>query len=142
MLNTVIGLLLFVVFLFLSGLHLYWAAGGRWARQVVFPTKEDKTKAPMPGTGPTLVVAVGLLAISLFILRKTALVSWSIPGWLDHYGLWLIAGIFLLRAIGDFTYVGFFKRIKHTPFGKNDTTYYSPLSLGIGVLTLAMALNT
>ncbi|RZK64111.1 MAG: DUF3995 domain-containing protein, partial [Pedobacter sp.] len=65
-----------------------------------------------------------------------------LPIWLDRYGLWLIAGIFLLRSIGDFNYVGFFKKVKHTPFGKNDTMYYSPLSFGIGVLTLVMALST
>ncbi|WP_222439555.1 DUF3995 domain-containing protein [Spirosoma utsteinense] len=38
-------------------------------------------------------------------------------------------------------YVGFFKKIKHTPFGKNDTRYYSPLCLLIGVLTLVVVLN-
>ncbi|MBC3794246.1 DUF3995 domain-containing protein [Spirosoma utsteinense] len=100
--NQAIGLLLFVVFLFLSGLHFYWGFGGRWASQAVFPTKDEKTKAIRPGVGPTFVVAVGLLAIGLFILLKTVLIKWSLPVWLDHYGLWFIAALFLLRSIGDF----------------------------------------
>lgn len=95
----------------------------------------------MPGAGPTFVVAAGLFAIGLFMLLKTGLILVSIPLWLDHYGLWLIAGIFLLRSIGDFTYVGFFKTIKHTPFGKNDTQYYSPLCLAIALLTVALELT-
>jgi hypothetical protein len=45
-----------------------------------------------------------------------------------------------LRAIGDFNYVGFFKKIKHTKFGKNDTKYFSPLCLTIGVLTIILEL--
>ena len=41
-----------------------------------------------------------------------------------HYGLWIIASLFMLRAIGEFKYVGFFKKYKHIQFGKNDTRYY------------------
>lgn len=139
--NLLIGSLLFAIFLFLSVLHAYWGFGGRWASQAVFPTKDDQTAAAMPGAGPTFIVAVGLLAIGLFILRKTTHIGWPLPVWLDQYGLWFVTGLFLLRFIGDFTYVGVFKTIRHTPFGKNDTTYYSPLCLIIGILTLVMALN-
>lgn len=130
-----------MVFLLLSGIHMYWAAGGRWGSQAVFPTKTSETKAIMPGAGPTLVVAIGLLAMGLFVMLKTGLVTRSIPVWFDQYGLWIIAGIFLLRSIGDFTYVGFFKTIKHTPFGHNDTRYYSPLCLAVGLLTVALELT-
>ncbi|WP_281635816.1 DUF3995 domain-containing protein [Flavobacterium marginilacus] len=45
-----------------------------------------------------------------------------------------------MRAIGDFNYVGFFKKIKLAKFGKNDTKYFSPLCLIIGILTLILEL--
>jgi len=139
--NLLIGSLLFAIFLFLSVLHAYWGFGGRWASQAVFPTKDDQTAAVMPGAGPTFIVAIGLLAIGLFIIQKAARLGWPLPVWLDQYGLWLIAGLFLVRSIGDFRYVGFFKTIRYTAFGRNDTAYYSPLCLIIGILTLVVALN-
>ncbi len=38
------GILLTAIFLFLSGLHMYWAAGGRWGMSVVLPTVEGKAE--------------------------------------------------------------------------------------------------
>ncbi len=138
---TIISIVLFSIFIFLSAIHFYWGIGGRWGYQAVFPTKDDNIKPKMPGLLPTFIVAFGLLAFALFILQKGAFLNFQIPYWLDKYGLWIIAGIFILRAIGDCNYVGFFKKIKHTKFGQNDTKYYSPLSLTIGILTIIMVLN-
>jgi len=49
--------------------------------------------------------------------------------------VWLIAAVFALRAIGDFRYVGFFKRIRDTRFARLDTLAYSPLCAVLGVLS-------
>jgi hypothetical protein len=49
-------------------------------------------------------------------------------------GLWLVAGTFLLRAIGDFHYVGFFKRQRESRFAKLDTLVYSPICLLLACL--------
>jgi len=57
-----------------------------------------------------------------------------LPNWLSHYGLWAITTIFLIRAIGEFKYIGFFKKIKTTTFGQMDTKFYSPLCLIISFL--------
>jgi len=94
-----------------------------------------------PTVVSTLIVAFGLLGFGFFILIVTKLITFSIPQWLTTYGLWIIAGIFILRAIGDFNYVGFFKKIKHTKFGKSDTKYFSPLCLINGVLTIILELT-
>ncbi|PKB18249.1 DUF3995 domain-containing protein [Flavobacterium sp. 5] len=139
--TTIISAILFLIFAFLSAIHFYWGFGGRWGSQAVFPTKDDSIKLQMPGIIPTLIVAFGLLVICLFILQKGAILNFLIPTWLDKYGLWVIAGIFIVRAIGEFNYLGFFKKIKHTQFGKNDTKYYSPLCLIIGILAILMILN-
>lgn len=106
---TIISILLFLTFAFLSAIHFYWALGGRWGSQAVFPTKDDNIKPQMPGRIPTFIVAFGLLAIGFFILQKGAFLHFKIPSWLDNYGLWAIAGIFIVRAIGDFNFVGFFQ---------------------------------
>jgi hypothetical protein len=135
-----ISSILFGIFLFLSSLHFYWAFGGKWGSTAVLPTKDDNAtqKALNPGITATLIVALGLLAFGLLPLVITGTIPFQLPRWLDKSGLWIIAGIFGARAIGDFNYVGFFKRIKHTTFAKNDTKYYSPLCLVISILAAAL----
>ncbi len=138
---TTIAIPLISIFLFLSALHFYWAFGGKWGSDAVLPTMDDdNTKIFTPSVLPTLIVAFGFLGMGLFILVMSGLISFDIPQWIFKYGLWLIASIFILRAIGDFKYVGFFKKIKQTKFGKNDTKYFSPLCLIIGILTIILEL--
>ena len=139
---TVIAIILFSIFLFISSIHFYWAFGGQWGSESVLPTRADNnTKVLNPSILPTLIVAFGLLGFGLFILVMSGLISYNIPQWLNNYGLWIIASIFTLRAIGEFNYVGFFKKIKQTKFGKNDIKYFSPLCLTIGVLTIILELT-
>lgn len=139
--TTIIAIILFLIFLFLSSIHFYWGVGGRWGSEAVIPTKDDNVKVMMPGLLPTFIVAFGLFGFGLFILIKSGLINFDLPHWLSNYGLWIIASIFILRAIGEFNYVGFFKKMKHTKFGQRDTKYYSPLCLLIGVLTIIIELN-
>lgn len=130
-----------MVFLTLSAIHIYWSLGGKWSSDAVIPIKGNCKKVFTPGAFSTFLVALGLLSFGSFILLKAALLKFQIPLWLDQFGLWIIAGIFFIRAIGEFKYVGFFKKIKHTQFGRNDTKYYSPLCLIIGILIMIIALN-
>ncbi|MNK01954.1 hypothetical protein D3C87_197700 [compost metagenome] len=138
--DLLVTCLLFMIFLFLSGLHFYWAFGGKWGSGAVIPTKDAITPPKDPGIVATLVVAFGLLGFGLMPLIISHIIPFSLPLWLEKYGLWIIAGIFGIRAIGDFNYVGFFKKHKHTRFGKNDTRYYSPLCLVISVLAVSLIL--
>lgn len=140
--TTVIAIILFLIFLFISSIHFYWAFGGKWGGDAVLPTKDDNNiKVLNPTILPTLIVAFGLLGFGLFILVKSGLIAIDIPQWLNKYGLWIIVTIFMSRAIGDFNYVGFFKKIKQTKFGKNDSNYFSPLCLTIGILTIILELT-
>ncbi|MBW3466637.1 DUF3995 domain-containing protein [Arthrospiribacter ruber] len=139
--TTIIASILFAIFLILSSIHFYWVFGGKWGGDAVLPTKDDdSTKVLTPSILPSLIVALGLLGIGLLVLIISGIISLDIPHWLNNYGLWVISGIFLLRAIGDFNYVGFFKKINQTKFGRNDTKYFSPLCLIIGVLTTVLEL--
>lgn len=131
---------LLLIFLFLSGIHFYWAFGGKWGASAAIPTKDDAQAVMNPGIAATLIVALGLLAFGLLPLIITGMVHVPIPLWLSNSGLWIITGIFTLRAIGEFNYVGFFKKHKHTKFGKNDSNIYSPLCLLIGILACTLEL--
>lgn len=138
--SILIASTLFLLFLFLSGIHFYWAFGGKWGASAAIPTKDDTQAVMNPGIIATLIVAVGLLAFGLLSLIITGMIHIPIPLWLRHSGLWIIMGIFTFRAIGEFNYVGFFKKHKHTKFGKNDSNIYSPLCLLIGILALTLEL--
>lgn len=138
---TAVAIILIIIFLVLSGIHYYWLLGGKRSTDAVIPTKDDEVKAIMPGFIPTITVATGLLGFGGIVL--SSVMDFDLPEWLNpanKYGLWLIVGIFGSRAVGEFNYVGFFKKIKHTKFAVNDTKYYSPLSLAISILALILQL--
>lgn len=137
--KTIIALILAVIFLFISIIHVYWAFGGKWGSGSVIPTKDNHTKVAMPGVLPTLIVAAGLFLFALFVLVKARLINIVLPAWFNNYGLYILAGIFIVRAIGDFNYVGFFKKIKSTKFAQQDTKFYTPLCLLIGLLAIVLA---
>ncbi|MNV01192.1 hypothetical protein D3C71_913880 [compost metagenome] len=133
--------ILFLIFLFLSGIHFYWAFGGKWGANAAIPTKDDTQAVMSPGIVVTLIVALGLLGFGMLPLIITETLHFPLPLWLQKSGLWIITGIFLVRAIGEFNYVGFFKKHKHTQFGKNDSRFYSPMCLLIGILALILELT-
>ncbi|MEP7318094.1 MAG: DUF3995 domain-containing protein [Panacibacter sp.] len=139
MLTILIGLILFFIFILLSGIHFYWGLGGKWAAKAVIPTKEDKEKGRRPKLSESFIVALGLFGFGIFILVKTEILSLALPAVLLDYGIWVLSLLFLLRAIGDFKYVGFFKKIKTTEFGRLDTIYYSPLCLAIAFMAIMLA---
>lgn len=139
--NTLIAIILISIFLFLSSLHIYWAFGGSWGSGAVIPTRDNHVKVRMPGPVPTLAVAFGLLFFGAVVFLDSFELNLNdVPG-LDlirKYGLGAIALIFLLRAVGDFNYIGFFKKGRNTDFARNDTKYYSPLCLLIGILSIIL----
>ncbi len=130
----IIAALLFLIFLFLSLVHLYWVFGGKWGTEGVYPTPDVQTPPKNPGIVPTLIVAIGLFGFGVFYLIKVKIIIAELPFWLEKYGLWFLLAIFAVRTIGDFKYVGFFKKIKNTRFGQNDTKYFAPLCLIISFL--------
>jgi len=135
-----IGLILAAVFLFLAGIHFYWGLGGKWGAAAAIPTQENNQKVIDPKLFSCLVVALGLLGMGLFVFVKSQNLLIGLPNWLMNDGLWGVSALFILRAIGEFKYIGFFKKIKATKFGQMDTKYYSPLCLVIGLLAMSLQL--
>jgi hypothetical protein len=126
------------IFIALALLHLYWALGGKRFSEGVLPVKADNSATFQPGILPTLIVAFGLLGFAGITMASTGIFSdWLSPK-IVRYGMYAIAVIFALRAIGDFYYAGFFKKIKNTTFAKKDTQIYTPLCLIISVLSLVI----
>lgn len=121
----------FVILIVVSGIHIYWGLGGNWGLRAAVPERNDTT-IMRPGRTSTLLVSIIFGCMALFYLYKIgwlSAVNPFIPSWLNRYGLWVLAGIFLLRAIGDFRYIGFFKRVRNSRFAELDTRFYSPLCL-------------
>ena len=134
MITTILSFLLFLVFAILSLFHWYWLFGGQWGLDSVIPTKEDLSNLPAIPKFATLVVAVGLGIFGISYLLKTGLINVQIPNWVHVYVHWFIPSIFILRAIGEFNYVGLFKKVRNTKFAKADTRIFVPLCLFIGII--------
>ncbi|MBF5041837.1 DUF3995 domain-containing protein [Aggregicoccus sp. 17bor-14] len=136
-----LALTLAAVLIALALLHVYWAAGGRAGADAAVPEVEGRP-AFVPGPNATLLVALGLSAAALTVLGRAHL--W-LPPWppppVFAVGTWVLAALFLLRAVGDLRRVGFFKRVKGTRFARRDTWVYSPLCLAMGLGLVGLALG-
>jgi hypothetical protein len=124
--------LLAFTFIILGGFHFYWLFGGVWGIKYVIPTKNKEANSLAIPPFATLIVALALVSMGLLYLIKAELITLPIPNWIITFSYWFVPSIFTLRAIGEFNYVGFFKKIKQTEFGKMDTKFFSPLCLAIG----------
>lgn len=133
----VAGMLVALTFGALSLLHLYWAAGGRFGGGAVVPTVGGRRTFD-PSPFGTILVAIALLVAMLIVLGRLGLLGEAIPRRVFRWGTCGIAVVFLLRAVGDFRLVGFFKRVSDTPFAHWDTWLFSPLCLAVAVVTFAL----
>lgn len=132
---TTTALLNTTILIAISGLHVYWSFGGQWGMAVALPELPHRpgAKAFMPGPILTLMVAAGLTAMAGLHLAKLGWLPLPLSEKWLRYSLLAVGGIFFLRAIGDFRYVGFFKPITDSAFAKMDTVYYVPLCLVLSI---------
>ena len=110
-------------------------------RMAMLPMTGEGGAVPSVGGKPVFVptrrstVAVGviLLLFAGLVAATAGFVPLTLPApvlaWLC-YGL--AAGL-LARAVGEFKYVGFFKRVCGSPFARLDTLVYSPVCLLLAV---------
>ena len=122
----------------LSLLHVYWALGGGVGSAQVLPERDGEPLF-QPGSVSTLVVAALLAVAALLVSQRAGIGPALLPPSLVRLGCWGVSVAFLLRAVGEFRYVGFFKRVRDTSFSRMDTRLYSPLSLCLGVGTGVVA---
>jgi hypothetical protein len=117
--------------------HFYWALGGSVGLKAAIPEKNGQPLMA-PSRLLTAVVALAIAAIAAVYA-----VAGADPFLNPVYAEWAqtiaaVCGlVFVLRAIGDFRYVGFFKHHTGTTFAMADSRFYSPLCLFLGVAGLS-----
>jgi hypothetical protein len=93
----------------------------------------------VPSTRATAAVGVVLLLFAGLVAATGGLVHLDISPRLLSWSSFALALGLLARAIGEFKYVGFFKRVRGSRFARLDTLLYSPLCLllAVGVAVVA-----
>ena len=138
--DTALARIVCAVFLVLAGWHVCMAlmprAGSRESGAV--PSVGGKPLF-VPSRHATLAVAVVLALFAGLVAATAGLVSLALPPVLLSWMSYALALGLLARAIGEFKYVGFFKRVRGSRFATLDTFVYSPLCLllAAGVATVA-----
>ncbi len=133
----VLAMLLSIVLIFLAGLHFYWSIFGIKDPAAVLPTSLESNTVKTPGKLMAVMVGIVLLGFAFIFINKVV-VYVDYP-WLRYITIG-IGIIFIIRALGDFKYVGFFKTAKNSKFSALDTRYYSPLCFLMGILVLILEL--
>jgi hypothetical protein len=130
-------------------ISLVFVALGLWHFRMAFrpvagggdvPSVAGKTLF-VPSTGATVAVGVVLLVFAALVAATGRLLEVGVPprllSWLS---LALALGL-LARAIGEFRYVGFFKRVRDSRFARLDTWLYAPLCLVLAAGVARVALH-
>jgi len=126
--QAIIAALTCGVFIVLSLWHIYWALGGRVAYLIALPVKDGKPLFRPSAVG-TFVVGLALMGFAGLVAVNAGFPGAPVaPTWL-RWAAAALALALLGRAIGDFRYVGLFKRLGGEPFARLDTRVFSPLCL-------------
>ncbi|MCO1463909.1 DUF3995 domain-containing protein [Burkholderia multivorans] len=118
--------------------HVYWACGGQRGKRAAIP-EHDGVPLLHPSTAGTCTIAAALLAAACVVAAHA---GWVWPGrypGASGIAIVVLALMFAVRAVGDFRYVGFFKRIRGSRFARMDTLYYSPLCAALALSIASMA---
>ncbi|MEO1487181.1 MAG: DUF3995 domain-containing protein [Bacteroidota bacterium] len=133
-----IASILALIFFFLGSVHFYWAFFGISNPEKVYPSRENGAQMEYtPGKFASSVVGVVLLLFALLFLNR--ILQFFVFPW-EYYVLLGIGTLFFLRGMGDFKYLGLFKKVRGTPFAKMDTQYYTPLCFCIAGMVFALQL--
>lgn len=106
--------------------HAFWAFGGRLGLGSAIPTGRDGAPAFRPGRTATYLVALGLALVSGLFASGLGLLPVNRPSWMPWLFALLALG-FAARLMGDFRYVGLFKRVRGTDFARVDDALFGPL---------------
>ena len=125
-----------IILFFVAAIHFYWAFGGKWGASAVLPQVNSEKRVFTPSPLMTLAVAVPFLIISVIFAQAAGWFNFEIIAPYMPTLLLVLVAVFALRALGDFKYVGFFKKVKNTDFALNDTKYFTPLCAFVAVSLL------
>ncbi len=137
----IISIALTASFVIIAVFHIFWALGFKFDIRNMVPVVNGEPVL-IPGPVGTFIVAIVLFCFAgvSLALGYPGKVPVSCLPFLKPAGF-AIGIILLLRAVGDFKYVGFFKRIKYSNFAKYDYWLYSPFCLLSGGALVYLAKN-
>lgn len=135
---TSIAIALALVLCALAALHARWAVRNRFESTFVIP-KVHGQYVFIPSRTATSLVALALFVAALVALAQGQVIALDVPPLLVLIAAYGAGVVFMLRAIGDFWLVGFFKSVRDTAFARWDTRLFSPLSALMGAAFLYLA---
>jgi Protein of unknown function (DUF3995) len=138
-LNSWVTLFVCAAFVLIALWHFRMAFSPSSGESAAVPSVDGKPLF-VPSRKSTIAVGVVLLVFAVLVAATGGLLPTGLPPmWLSVCCGLLALGL-LARAIGDFRYVGLFKKVRGTPFANMDTRIYSPLCLllAIGVAVVAI----
>jgi len=142
----VIDFIITVLLILLGCVHVYWGFGGKWGSNAVIPVRSSEPGSPLlfiPGKAATMIVAIMLWGAAYALLVQSGLIS-DFTGFhsrIFYYLCTACAIVFGLRAMGDFRYVGWFKKVRGTQFASKDYILYTPLCTLLSVVFALSALG-
>ena len=134
------GLVVSAIFVVLALWHFVMAMRSGSGVSGAVPSVDGKPLF-VPSRLATVAVGVALVLFACLVAATAGVIATGVPQtvlrWLSFA---LAAGLFA-RAVGEFKYVGLFKRVRGSRFATLDTLVYSPLCvlLGAGVALVAIA---
>ncbi|MES0490782.1 MAG: DUF3995 domain-containing protein [Leptospirales bacterium] len=126
-----------MVFALIGCIHIYWASGGTKGIKVAIPENE---KGPLfkAEFGGTIFIAIIFVIGSLLVIIDIYKIDLI---FLQRYLYYIIGPVFFARVIGEFKYVGVFKRVNKTDFAKYDNFIYIPLCFSIALSSVIIIIN-
>ena len=136
--NNMLPLIVCSVFLVLGLWHFYMAATPASRETGAVPSVEGRPLF-VPSARATVAVGVVLVLFAALVAGAAGVLPLGLPMFALQWLSYALALGLLARAVGEFKYVGFFKRVRGSRFATMDTFVYSPLCvlLATGVALIA-----
>ena len=137
--TVIVAVIITTILTTAAGFHIYWGCGGQRGWRVAVPEKIDGTPLLVPSAGATIMVAIILLGILVGMGVYVMQINLPIPRQWLRIGMGMLSLVFLARGLSWHSYFGLFKKVKATAFGRNDTLFYSPACIAVGIGFFALA---
>jgi len=129
------------VFLMLGLWHFYMASATLSGEGGAVPSVDGKPLF-VPSKQSTVAVGLILCLFAGLVAATSGIIPSALPRSILRWLSYALALGLLARAIGEFRYVGFFKKVRGSRFAKMDTLFYSPLCLALSVGVAAVAMQS
>jgi hypothetical protein len=138
--SSALAVVVCLVFFVLGLWHFYMAFVGVAGESGAVPSLDGKPLF-VPSTKSTVAVGIVLVLFAVLVAATSGMLSLGVrPRVLSWLSYALALGLFA-RAVGEFKYVGFFKRVRGSRFATMDTLLYSPLCLLLSAGVAAVAIH-